>query len=122
MSQEIIKLLMSIGNPIENFLFYDGLHNSFTTLKLSKNKNCPICGDKYRVKDAQALVFEGETVASFRNRVALAFGMANPSLMLKGKFLDDNDLMECKNGDKIYAIDERLAGPMSLRIKLTENE
>ncbi|MHA2402938.1 MAG: HesA/MoeB/ThiF family protein [Candidatus Kariarchaeaceae archaeon] len=122
MSQEIIKLVMGIGKTIDNFLFYDGLNNSFTDLSLTRNKNCPICGENYQLRAAPALVFPGEKVADFRQRVALAFGMANPGLMLKGKFLDDTQELVCDSGDKIYAIDERLAGPMVLQLELASTD
>ncbi len=122
MSQEIIKIIMDVGKPIKNFLFYDGMHNTFTVLELSKNKNCPICGEQYQLKAALSLVFPGEKVETFKNRIALAFGMANPNLMLKGKFLNDGDELICNDGDKIYAIDERLAGPMVLEVKFTDEE
>ena len=37
MSQEIMKIILEIGKPLDNFLFYDGLTNAFTELQLAKN-------------------------------------------------------------------------------------
>ena len=42
---EVIKLLLGIGEPmIGRMLLYDALEMSFTTLKLRKDPNCPVCG------------------------------------------------------------------------------
>lgn len=116
MSQEILKVLMEVGKPLANYLFYDGLSNTFTEIELGRNDNCPICGRTNEVESTEALAFRGETVDQFKQRIALAFGMADPRLMLKGKFLDDDTVLDGENGDKIYAIDERLAAPIGLQI------
>jgi hypothetical protein len=70
----------------------------------------------------EALVFINETVGEFKERIALAFGMADPQLMLKGKFLKEDDELICSEGDTIFAIDERLASPMKISIKLSSKE
>ncbi len=42
---EAIKLILGIGEPmIGRMLLYDALEMSFTTLKVRKNPNCPVCG------------------------------------------------------------------------------
>jgi molybdopterin/thiamine biosynthesis adenylyltransferase/rhodanese-related sulfurtransferase len=42
---EAIKLILGIGQPmIGKMLLYDALEMSFTTLKLRKDPNCPVCG------------------------------------------------------------------------------
>jgi molybdopterin/thiamine biosynthesis adenylyltransferase/rhodanese-related sulfurtransferase len=41
---EAIKLLLGIGQPmIGRMLLYDALEMSFTTIKVRKNPNCPVC-------------------------------------------------------------------------------
>jgi len=41
---EAIKLLLGIGEPmIGRMLLYDALEMSFTTIKVHKNANCPVC-------------------------------------------------------------------------------
>ncbi|MBZ0281053.1 MAG: molybdopterin-synthase adenylyltransferase MoeB [Anaerolineae bacterium] len=41
---EAIKLILGIGEPmVGRMLLYDGLEMSFTTLKVRKNPNCPVC-------------------------------------------------------------------------------
>ncbi len=42
---EAIKLILGIGEPlVGKMLLYDALEMSFTTLKVRKNPNCPVCG------------------------------------------------------------------------------
>ncbi|PJF40329.1 MAG: molybdopterin-synthase adenylyltransferase MoeB [Chloroflexi bacterium] len=42
---EAIKLLLGIGEPmIGRMLLYDALEMSFTTIKVRKDPNCPVCG------------------------------------------------------------------------------
>ena len=42
---EAIKLITGIGEPmIGRMLLYDALEMSFTTIKVRKNPNCPVCG------------------------------------------------------------------------------
>lgn len=42
---EAIKLITGIGEPmIGRMMLYDALEMSFTTIKVRKNPNCPVCG------------------------------------------------------------------------------
>ncbi|RMG81738.1 MAG: hypothetical protein D6712_15785 [Chloroflexi bacterium] len=42
---EAIKLILGIGEPlIGKMLLYDALEMSFTTIKVRKDPNCPVCG------------------------------------------------------------------------------
>jgi adenylyltransferase/sulfurtransferase len=43
---EVIKLLLGIGEPlVERLLLLDALSMRFTTLKVRRNPDCPVCGD-----------------------------------------------------------------------------
>jgi adenylyltransferase/sulfurtransferase len=43
---EVIKLLLGIGEPlVERLLLFDALSMRFTTLKVRRNPDCPVCGD-----------------------------------------------------------------------------
>lgn len=120
MSQEILKLILMIGKPLNNYLFYDGLYNSFTELQLRRNDNCPICGENYKLKTAEVLAFKGEKVNELLNRIALAFGMADPEVMHKGRFLGVDELLSADEGDTLYIRDERLAVPIALIVTFKE--
>ena len=121
MSQECLKLLLDIGEPLNNYLVYDGLSNSHTTIELSKNKNCPICGDNYKLKSAKLLVFKDDNLESVKNRIAYAFGLADPKLMIKGKFLSDDHELNWDNKTTIFVLDDRLALPLSLNVVLNKS-
>lgn len=42
---EAIKLITGVGDPmIGRMMLYDALEMSFTTIKIRKNPNCPVCG------------------------------------------------------------------------------
>ncbi len=120
MSQEILKILLKIGNPINNYLFYDGLNNSFTQIELKRNPNCPICGENYKLKEAEVIAIVGEKISDLKMRIALAFGMADPLITFKGKILNEDSLINFKNGDKIQVLDQRLATPITLIVNLKE--
>ncbi|MHA2502178.1 MAG: HesA/MoeB/ThiF family protein [Candidatus Kariarchaeaceae archaeon] len=117
MSQEIMKLLLEIGVPLKNYLFYDGLSNSFTELELRRNDNCPICGKTNELEKTEALAFRDELVGEFKARIALAFGLADPKLLHKGKYLQEELKLTVENGDTIFALDDRLASPVGLKIR-----
>lgn len=48
---EAVKLITGIGRSlVGRFLIYDALNMSFRELKLKRDKNCPVCGDRPTVK------------------------------------------------------------------------
>jgi len=49
---EALKIILGIGETLScRFLVYDAISMKFKELKLSKNKNCPICGESPRIKE-----------------------------------------------------------------------
>ena len=115
MTQEIVKLILDIGKSLENYLFYDGLVNSFTSIQLNRNDKCPICSDQYKLETIPTVVFENENFENLKLRIATVFGLADPQLIHRGKILSAK-LPTWEIGDKIYATDERLAKPIILQI------
>jgi molybdopterin/thiamine biosynthesis adenylyltransferase len=48
---EALKLLLEQGEPlIGRLLQYDSLQMKFRNLKLRRDPNCPVCGDKPTIK------------------------------------------------------------------------
>ena len=48
---EAIKLILGVGDPlIGRLLLFDALQMKFRTLKLQRDKECPVCGDNPTVK------------------------------------------------------------------------
>jgi len=49
---EAIKLILGLGDPlIGRLLLYDALDGEFRELKISKNRDCPVCGDQPSVTE-----------------------------------------------------------------------
>ncbi len=120
LSQEALKHIMNLGVPLNNYLFYDGMTNTTTVLHLERKFNCPVCGGYYDLDEATLTVEDGETVAELLTRIAYAFGLAEPKIMLKGIILDSAMVISKKNlkdGSKLFVMDDRLAKPLKLIIQ-----
>jgi len=120
LSQEALKTIMKIGDPLDNYFFYDGLSGTTTTIRLERNKKCPVCGEQYELEEAKFVVENGETIEELSTRIAFAFGLAAPKLMIKGIILDEKMVIDKKNlksGVKIFVMDDRLAKPLKLLIQ-----
>jgi len=51
-AMETIKLIVGIGDPlIGRLLLFDGLHMSFTELKVRKDPNCKLCGQNPTIRE-----------------------------------------------------------------------
>jgi adenylyltransferase/sulfurtransferase len=49
---ETIKLILGLGDPLVNrLLIFDALTMEFRTVKLRRDPNCPLCGDRPTVKE-----------------------------------------------------------------------
>ena len=49
---EVLKLILGIGKPlVGKLLIYDALKTEFRSLRLRRDVNCPICGEKPTIKE-----------------------------------------------------------------------
>jgi len=49
---EVLKLILGIGKPlVGKLLIYDALNTEFRNLRLRRDVNCPICGEKPTIKE-----------------------------------------------------------------------
>jgi len=49
---EVLKLILGIGKPlVGKRLIYDALNTEFRSLRLRRDPNCPICGEKPTIKE-----------------------------------------------------------------------
>ncbi len=49
---EVLKLILGIGKPlVGKLLIYDALNAEFRSLRLRRDANCPICGEKPTIKE-----------------------------------------------------------------------
>ena len=120
MSQVILKHLMKLGTPLDNYLFYDGMSNTITILKLERKFNCPVCGGFFDLEESTLTVEDGETIEAVLTRIAYTFGLADPKVMLKGVILNKDMVITKKNlksGDKLFVMDDRLAKPLKVVIQ-----
>lgn len=120
LSQEAFKTIMKMGIPLNNYFFYDGFSGTSTTIQLARNKKCHVCGEQYTLEEAKFAVEDGETIEELSTRIAYAFGLADPKLMLRGIILEKKMVINKKNlksGVKLFVMDERLAKPLKLLIQ-----
>jgi molybdopterin/thiamine biosynthesis adenylyltransferase len=115
--QEALKYLLDVGTPLDNYLFYDGLHQQFTILKLARNPNCFLCSDRYRLNGEIYALGRKETVAELKNRLIMSFGLQTPRIILRGKVLSDDQILgklRLKKKEPLFIIDTALAQPLKL--------
>ena len=49
---EVLKLILGIGKSlVGKLLIYDALNTEFRNLRLRRDANCPICGEKPTIKE-----------------------------------------------------------------------
>jgi molybdopterin/thiamine biosynthesis adenylyltransferase len=115
--QEALKHLLKIGTPLDNYLFYDGLHQQFTILKLARNPNCFLCSDRFRLEGEIYAIGRKETVAEVKNRLIMTFGLQDPKIIHRGKVLEDEQVLgklRLKKEEPLFIIDSALAQPLKI--------
>lgn len=115
--QEALKYLLNIGTPLDNYLFYDGLHQQFTILKLARNPNCFLCSDRFRLEGEIYAIGRKETVAEVKNRLIMTFGLQDPKIIRRGKVLEDEQVLgklRLKKEEPLFIIDSALAQPLKI--------
>ena len=115
--QEAIKHLLQVGTPLDNYLFYDSLHQQFTVLKLARNPNCFLCSDRFRLKGEIYAIGREETVAELKNRLIMTFGLQDPKIIRRGKVLENTQILgklRLRKKEPLFIIDSALAQPLKL--------
>ena len=121
MSQEALKLILGIGTTLENYMFYDGLNNATTIIELSKSKECPTCGDLYKLEQIEFIINPDELVKDVILRLVLTYGLAKPEIMIQGKILNsEKAIRDVINQSKstAFIIDKNLAKPIKVVLQL----
>ncbi len=122
MSQEALKLILGIGNTLDNYMFYDGLSNATTILELVKSEECPTCGELYKLEQIEFVVNPEETVKDLILRLVLTYGLAKPDIMIQGKMLSpEKEIKDVITKSKAIAfiIDKNLAKPIKVVLQIT---
>jgi len=123
MSQEALKLILELGEKLENYLFYDGLNNATTIIELEKSKECPACGEMYKLEQIKFVALPTETVKELRMRLMLTYGLEKPDLMVQGKLLEVESLLEDALDSKkavVFVLDKNLAQPIKIVLQLSD--
>ncbi|MHA1377767.1 MAG: HesA/MoeB/ThiF family protein [Candidatus Helarchaeota archaeon] len=120
-AQEALKILLNVGKILDKFLFYDGLSQVFTYLKLNRNPNCIVCGEN-RISGIDFAVDPKETVRELKNRLIMIWGIKEPmKVIIKGIIQKDNvKLTKIKNREPILIINKEMATPLKIYAILEE--
>jgi len=125
-TQLALKILFNLKLPEENFIFYDGLTDSFTKMKLNKNPKCIVCSDKYRIEGVNFAVSLEDTIRDIKDRIILTWGLQEPfKIMYKGKILSDDikiNSLNIKNKDTFFVWNKNIIQPMKFYAILTDKE
>ena len=64
---EVLKLLLKIGKSLSGrILLFNGLETTFREMKLSRDPNCPVCGDHPQIKNLDREEFKSCTTACLK--------------------------------------------------------
>ncbi len=122
-AQETLKILLDLSPLIDNYLFYDGLSQSFTKIKLERNPKCIICSEKYKLEGIEYAVDKEETIRELKDRLIATLGLVEPIRVIhKTRFVEDNTKirdMNLSSGELIYIYDKSLGKPLKLRAKIS---
>lgn len=122
-AQETLKILLGLSPLIDNYLFYDGMSQSFTTIKLERNPKCIICGDKYRLEGIEYAIDRQETVRELKDRLIATLGLTEPIRVIhKSKFIEDNiriEEMGICSGETLFIYDKSLGKPLKIKAKIS---
>ncbi|MEM3585847.1 MAG: ThiF family adenylyltransferase [Candidatus Jordarchaeaceae archaeon] len=122
-AQETLKILLNLSPLIDNFLFYDGMSQSFTTIKLERNPKCIICSDQYRLEGIEYAIDKKETIRELKDRLIITLGLSEPIRVIhKGKFIEDNTVigeMGIRSGEALFVYDKSLEKPLKLRAEIS---
>jgi molybdopterin/thiamine biosynthesis adenylyltransferase len=117
MSQEAVKLILGLGNPV-GYLFYDGLSEEFTKIELKRRLDCFVCGEKWKLDELKYFAEGDEKIGELRKRIALIYGLADPTMIVGTKIVDDEmTIAEAEISDTpLFVIDATVAKPIRIRV------
>ncbi len=99
---EAIKLITGIGDPmIGRMLLYDALEMSFTTIRVRKDPNCPVCGIPH--DQVELIDYEQFCGVPAHDHVAVADDTDKPIPQITAQQLKQR----IDNGDDLYILDVR---------------
>ena len=95
---EVVKLILGKGEPlIGRLLLYNALQMHFSEIKLKKNDNCPVCGDKPTVTK----LIDYEVFCGVKKEEK------NTSMLENGDDILPEDLLNLLNQKAVFLLDVR---------------
>jgi adenylyltransferase/sulfurtransferase len=99
---EGIKLITGIGDPmVGRMLLYDALEMSFTTIKIRKNPNCPVCG--IPAEQVELIDYEQFCGVPANDHVETVYNFEVPVPQINAKGLKSR----LDAGEKLFVLDVR---------------
>ncbi|MHA2370489.1 MAG: HesA/MoeB/ThiF family protein [Candidatus Hodarchaeales archaeon] len=127
MTQECFKIILGMENSVlREYLFWDGVSESFTRMPILKNENCVVCSSQYRLKGIPMVGSAEEPLEDFLSRVCLTLGLpsvpASLQAVVKAQRIDEDRKASLgsiiHNGDLMYLFSDDLPKAIKLRVSL----
>jgi len=127
MTQEALKVIIGKKDSvIRDYLFWDGMSETFQRVPLSRRDDCVSCSETYKLKGVSFHASPKETFKQFYERLRLTFLAKEPEVIIDAKTVPltlknaDIRMQELvDNNNIIFVTDEELATPLKIKIKFT---
>ncbi len=120
-AQEAIKIILGL-KPFDNYLFYDGLSGTFTSVKLEKNPKCVVCGEEYVAESFEFRVDPEESIRKFKERVRAALGLSDPvSVTHATRIVGDEEKVGdvVRGGGCLFVYDQTRSKPVKVMVRFS---
>ncbi|MFQ5976669.1 MAG: ThiF family adenylyltransferase [Candidatus Heimdallarchaeota archaeon] len=127
MTQECFKIILQMEDSVlKDYLFWDGLSESFTRMPILKNETCVVCSSRYKLNGIPMVGSAEEPLEDFLSRVYLTLGLLRvPSsleIVVKTQRIDqDSSLLlgdAIQSGDLMYLFSDDLPKAVKIRVSL----
>ncbi|MFX0117192.1 MAG: ThiF family adenylyltransferase [Candidatus Hodarchaeota archaeon] len=127
MTQECFKIILEMEKSVlQEYLFWDGLSESFTRMPIYKNDNCVVCSSRYRLSGIPMAGSKAEPLEDFLSRICLTLGLPSvPSSLqavVRAQRIDQDRTVALgsvvRNGDLIYLVSDDLPKAVKIRVSL----
>jgi molybdopterin/thiamine biosynthesis adenylyltransferase len=120
MTQEYFKLVIDEASVTTEYIFYDGLSQSFHLIPLAIRPDCIVCSSRYRLDGIPFGTDPEETLEMLSVKIALLLDAEAPEIVHKGVTLTKYDTTIkklFKDGDVIYAVARNLPNPRKFQLQ-----
>lgn len=127
MTQECFKIILEMEDSVlREYLFWDGVSESFTRMPILKNESCVVCSSQYRLEGIPMVGSAEEPLEDFLARVCLTLGLpsvpASLQAVVKAQRIDEDRNVSLgsiiQDGDLMYLFSDDLPKAVKLRVSL----